>query len=185
MTLGKVRIIGGQWRGRKLSVPDKVGLRPTPDRVRETLFNWLMGYLPDSHCLDLFAGSGALGIEAASRGAKQVILVEKDPEIFRNLQRQIVTLSADNVTVIRADAQQFLQNTSTPFDIVFLDPPFGKNLLVPCCEWLERNGWLNKQAHIYLEVERTLGKPNLPTSWQIVRQQTAGQVAYFLGRVIN
>lgn len=182
MTLGKVRIIGGQWRGRKLIVPNKAGLRPTPDRIRETLFNWLREYLPGSHCLDLFAGSGAIGIEAASHGAKKVVLVEQDLEIVNILQHQITTLSAENIAVIHADARDFLQKNALHFDIVFLDPPFGKNLLVPCCEQLEHGGWLNNPAYIYLEAERVLGKPNIPPTWEIIRQQSAGQIEYFLVR---
>ncbi|RKZ90521.1 MAG: 16S rRNA (guanine(966)-N(2))-methyltransferase RsmD [Candidatus Parabeggiatoa sp. nov. 1] len=177
---GKIRIIAGQWRGRKLQVPNKPGLRPTPDRVRETLFNWLAMQLPGSRCLDLFAGSGALGIEAASRGAKQVLLVEKEHDIVQGLKQQVATLAPDNIEIICADAMQFLQKTPSAFDIVFLDPPYERDLLSPCCTLLEQRGWLNPHALIYLEAERSLGIPSLPASWQVIRRQMAGQVAVFL-----
>ena len=177
---GKVRIIAGQWRGRYLPVLKKPGLRPTPDRVRETLFNWLTMHLPASRCLDLFAGSGVLGIEAASRGAKHVLLIEKEYEVAQCLRQQITTLASDNIAVIHADAQQFLKRISEPFDIVFLDPPYGHNLVSSCCTLLEQHGWLNAYALIYIGIERHLGEPSLPASWQIIRRQTAGKVAGFL-----
>lgn len=177
---GQIRIIGGQWRGRKLPVPNATGLRPTPNRVRETLFNWLTYYLPNSCCLDLFAGSGALGIEAASRGAKQVLLVEKKVALYQHLVKQCTQLPATQVTIICTDALRFLKGVARPFDIVFLDPPFGQNLLAPCCQLLAQGAWLNTPAYIYLEVESTLKRPVLPETWQVVRQQCIGQVAFFL-----
>ena len=178
---GKVRIIAGQWRGRKLTVPAKPGLRPTPDRVRETLFNWLNQYLPGSYCLDLFAGSGALGLEAASRGAQYVLLVEKDRDIVHNLQQQLAVLAANQVKIICANALKFLQQPPPlAFNILFLDPPFGQNLLAPSCTFLEQPGWLQTTAFIYLEAEHHLGTPILPIGWQIIRTQAAGQVVGWL-----
>jgi 16S rRNA (guanine966-N2)-methyltransferase len=178
---GKVRIIAGQWRGRKLTVLAKPSLRPTPNRVRETLFNWLNQYLPGSYCLDLFAGSGALGLEAASRGAQYVLLVEQDRDIVRNLQQQLVILAANQVKVIGANALKFLQQPPpVAFNILFLDPPFGQHLLAPSCTFLEQFGWLQTTAFIYLETEHHLGTPPLPASWQIIRQQTTGQVVSWL-----
>jgi len=177
---GKIRIIAGQWRGRKIEVPDKQGLRPTPNRVRETLFNWLAMYLPGSHCLDLFTGSGALGIEAASRGAKEVLLVEKNHDIVQNLRQQKFIFSNNNLDILHADALQFLKGTPKAFDIVFLDPPFGQELLLPACRLLEEGGWLSPQALIYLETESDFGNLNLPRSWQIIRQKKVGQVNVFL-----
>ncbi len=176
---GKIRIIAGEWRGRKLQVPDKPGLRPTPDRVRETLFNWLNMHLPGSHCLDLFAGSGALGIEAASRGAKQVLLVEKERDIVQGLRQQLATFAPD-IKILCADALKFLKETPETFDIVFLDPPFGHNLVPACCTLL--GNCLSPQSLIYIETERSLGEPDLPTSWQIIRQKMVGQVAVFLAK---
>lgn len=181
MMRGKVRIIGGEWRGRKLAVPEKQGLRPTPDRVRETLFNWLQWQVPASRCLDLFAGTGALGVEAASRGAKQVVLVEKDRNIADGLRQQLAPFASEKVQVIQADALQYLQKSPIePFNIVFLDPPFQQNLLAPCCELLESTGWLAPNALIYLEAEIELQALILPKSWTVIKQQRAGQVASYL-----
>ncbi|MBE9561268.1 MAG: 16S rRNA (guanine(966)-N(2))-methyltransferase RsmD [Proteobacteria bacterium] len=169
----KIRIIAGQWRGRKLSVLDKPGLRPTPNRLRETLFNWLTPYLPGSKCLDLFAGSGALGIEAASRGAGRVLLVEKEPDIVKNLYQHIKILNSKNIEIKQIDAIKLLQKEITEtFDIIFLDPPFEQNLLIPCYNLLEP--WLNKSAYIYLETNENI--VNLLNNWQVVRQQKVGQV---------
>jgi len=169
----KIRIIAGQWRGRKLPVLNKPGLRPTPNRVRETLFNWLVPYLPGSKCLDLFAGSGALGIEAASRGAERVLLVEKEFDIVQNLRQQIIALNAENIEIKHVDATNFLQKgTMETFDIVFLDPPFEQDLLSSSCNLLEP--WLNQSAHIYLETDKNI--ENLPNNWRIIRKQKVGQV---------
>ncbi|MDM8560377.1 16S rRNA (guanine(966)-N(2))-methyltransferase RsmD [Candidatus Parabeggiatoa sp. HSG14] len=179
---GKVRIISGQWRGRKLKVLNKPGLRPTPDRVRETLFNWLAMYLPGKRCLDLFAGSGALGIEAASRGVKQALLIEKEPEVMKVLKQQIVTFDANNLKVIQDDALHFLSLPPEVYDIVFLDPPYGYDLLPSCFTLLEQGGWLSPYALISIGIERCLGEPTLPASWEIIRHQTAGQVANFLAK---
>ena len=181
MMRGKVRIIGGEWRGRKLAVPEKQGLRPSPDRVRETLFNWLNWQVPASRCLDLFAGTGALGVEAASRGAKQVILVEKDREIAEGLRQQLAPFASAKVQVIQADALQYLKKSPIePFNIVFLDPPFQQNLLAPCCELLETMDWLAPNALIYLEAETELQALILPVNWKLIKQQRAGQVASYL-----
>jgi len=177
---GKIRIIGGKWRGRRLTVLNHATLRPTPDRIRETLFNWLSPKIVNSTCLDLFAGSGALGIEAISRGAKLAWLVEKEFKIVQNLKQQIAVLNTDQCQVMQADVFHFLKQSPTVFDIVFLDPPFRQNLLPPCCEQLENQGWLAPQALIYLESERHFDTAQLPANWQVIKQQTAGQVAYFL-----
>ncbi|WP_333603296.1 16S rRNA (guanine(966)-N(2))-methyltransferase RsmD [Pantoea eucrina] len=149
---GQIRIIGGQWRGRKLPVPDSAGLRPTTDRVRETLFNWLAPDLPQARCLDCFAGSGALGLEALSRYAGSVTLLE--------LERSV--------------AQQLSRN------VVFVDPPFRKGLLAETLALLERNQWLSADALIYVESEVEQGAPDVPASWQLYREKIAGQVAYRL-----
>lgn len=178
--LGKVRIIGGEWRGRKLTVLDKAGLRPTADRVRETLFNWIQWQIVGSECLDLFAGTGILGIEAFSRGARQVTLIEQDAEIMANLAMQLAQFPKHNITLRQADALHFLADAPVhPVDLVFLDPPFALQLLDPCCELLEQRGWLKSIAHIYMEsaVETSL---KLPPNWHIIRSQTAGQVKYQL-----
>ncbi len=177
---GKIRVIAGQWRGRKLQVPNKLGLRPTPARVRETLFNWLAIDLPGSRCLDLFAGSGILGIEAASRGAKQVVFVEKEYDIVQNLRQQVAPLACHNLKILCTDAMRFLKGTPENFDLVFLDPPYGDHLLTPCCIQLEQGGWLTSEALIYVEVARRLKEPAFPSSWQIIRRLLAGQVMALL-----
>jgi 16S rRNA (guanine966-N2)-methyltransferase len=178
---GKVRIIGGQWRGRMLKVFDKPGLRPSPNRMRETLFNWLMHTVPNSRCLDLFAGSGAVGIEAASRGAREVILVEQDRDVAQHLKQTVLQLATDKVNVIHHDARYFLRTAPTPFDIAFLDPPFQGNLLPTCTALLDELGWLAPEASIYLEIPSTMTDLTfLPSTWQIIRHQIAGQVAGWL-----
>ena len=178
-----LRIIGGQWRGRKLQFPAISGLRPTPDRVRETLFNWLQQAILGSRCLDLFAGSGALGLEALSRGAATVVMVESHLLAVRQLQQHLTTLNCTQGQVLQQDALAYLRQTPVQgFDIVFLDPPFHQNLLAPCLEQLEQQGWLNNPAWIYLEAERDLDPLPLPAHWQLYRSKTAGQVGYHLVR---
>jgi 16S rRNA (guanine966-N2)-methyltransferase len=176
----QLRIIGGEWRGRKLAFADVPGLRPTGDRIRETLFNWLAPYLPGARCLDLFAGSGALGLEAASRGASRVVMLDRAPAVVRLLREHCATLHAGSVEVLQADALQYLGGTAEPCDIVFLDPPFHQGLLQPCCERLETHGWLAPRAWIYLEAERELGEPALPEGWVLHRSKAAGEVGYYL-----
>ena len=181
----QVRIIGGQWRGRKLEFPDVPGLRPTPDRVRETLFNWLAPVVPGSRCLDLFAGSGALGFEAASRGAAEVHLIERDPRIVKVLREQAQRLGAEGLQVVQADVRQYLGGAPQAYDVVLLDPPFGKDLLRPTLRSLAA-GWLAPGARVYLEAERELCAEALsellPDGLELVRSKAAGQVGYHLAR---
>ncbi len=177
----RVRIIAGTWRGRWLNFPDIEGLRPTPDRVRETLFNWLAPLLPGAHCLDLFAGSGALGVEALSRGAVEVCFVERHPRAVRALEDNLQRLGAQGARVERADALAWLREASPrAWDVVLLDPPFGRGCLAPVCAALQSGGWLAPGAHVYLESERGEGDP--PGSWTVLRERTAGQVRYRLAR---
>lgn len=180
-TQGQIRIIGGSWRGRKLAFAPLPGLRPTPDRVRETLFNWLAPVVRGAHCLDLFAGSGALGLEAASRGAARCVLVERDAQAAAMLREQVSRLGAGQVQVVEADALRWLATASQPFDIVFLDPPFGAGLLPACIELLEGRGWLAAEAWIYLETAHAT-QPALPDYWAVHRDKRAGQVRYRLVR---
>ena len=181
---GKVRIIAGQWRGRKLTVPDRPGLRPTGDRVRETLFNWIGPRIVGMRALDLFAGSGALGLEAASRGASRVVLVERDPialEALRSGPRHWP--GSDAVEIVRADAMSWLQQAQGPFDLVLLDPPFESRLLEPAlAALLNRPGLLGDRALIYAES----APAQLPSSWpdelELFRQKRQGQVVLTLLR---
>ncbi|KRT55184.1 16S rRNA (guanine(966)-N(2))-methyltransferase RsmD [endosymbiont of Ridgeia piscesae] len=178
----QVRIIGGLHRGRRLPFADLPGLRPTGDRVRETLFSWLQPLIPGARCLDLFAGSGALGLEAASRGASQVVMLDSAPQAVAQLEqsRQLLRLG-EVVSVMRADALAWLRGAATPFDIVFLDPPFGAQLLSECCRLLSENGWLAEGARIYLEDDAGRGLAP-PDGWELLREKRAGQVCFGLAR---
>ncbi|HJV25301.1 MAG TPA: 16S rRNA (guanine(966)-N(2))-methyltransferase RsmD [Aromatoleum sp.] len=154
--MSRVRIVGGQWRSRLLDVAHVPGLRPTPDRVRETLFNWLGQGLTGMTCLDLFGGTGILGFEAASRGAERVVIVESDARAHAALRQSVTALDAMQVEVIRADALRFVQTATEKFDVVFLDPPYHKGWLERLEPWLDRllkpDGWL------YAEAETAIGE---------------------------
>jgi 16S rRNA (guanine966-N2)-methyltransferase len=176
----ELRIIGGNWRGRKFRFPDAPNLRPTPDRVRETLFNWLRQDLEGLSCLDLYAGSGALGFEAASRNAKRVVQVDRVSAVCAALKQNCALLDAKAVEVVQGDVARFLAGTAEVFDVVFLDPPFQQNWVAPCCRQLEDNGWLTPSARIYIETEKGLALEDLPENWQILRGKQAGAVAYYL-----
>jgi 16S rRNA (guanine966-N2)-methyltransferase len=179
-----VRIIGGIWRGRRVAFPDTAGLRPTPDRVRETLFNWLQNSIAGARCLDLFAGSGALGLEALSRGAKEAVFVEQSVPVSRALQEQLVRLGAGpKGRVAEMGAARYLRTPAEPFDIVFLDPPFGADALAEYVPLVDAGKWLNPGALVYLENERAAGVPALPPHWELLKSKSAGQVGYHLARV--
>lgn len=177
---GQIRIIGGQWRGRKLPVPESPGLRPTTDRVRETLFNWLAPSIVDASCLDCFAGSGALGLEALSRYAANATLLEMERGVAQQLQKNLATLKASNAKVVNTNTLAFLAQAGAPHDIVFVDPPFRKGLLEETLKLLENNGWLSDEALIYIESEVENGLPPVPMNWHVYREKVAGQVAYRL-----
>jgi 16S rRNA (guanine966-N2)-methyltransferase len=164
-------------------VPDHAGLRPTADRVRETLFNWLAPVMPGARCLDCFAGSGALGLEAASRAAAEVVMLELAEPVVRQLQANVLTLRADQVQVVRGDALRWLDGPGRPFDIVFLDPPFTHGLLAPTCALLASKGWVHPGSRVYLEAQARSGLPPLPRGWHLVREQRAGEVVFGLALV--
>lgn len=179
----QLRLIGGQWRGRKLAFPALPGLRPSPDRVRETLFNWLQLEIGGARCLDLFAGSGALGLEALSRGAAHCSFVDSQPTAIHQIGDHLRTLQCSAGLTVCRNAVDWLDATpAQPFDIVFLDPPFRLGLLDPCCERLESGGWLADQALIYVETGADEALPSLPANWTPHRDKRAGQVAYRLFR---
>jgi 16S rRNA (guanine966-N2)-methyltransferase len=179
-----VRIIGGGWRGRRVNFPDIPGLRPTPDRVRETLFNWLQHDIAGARCLDLFAGSGALGLEALSRGAKELVFVEQAVAASRALQEQLIRLGgARSGQVAEMGAARYLRSPPRAFDIVFLDPPFGRGALAEYVPLLDAGPWLNAGALVYLENEKLEGVPVLPAHWQLLKSKSAGEVGYHLARV--
>ncbi len=180
---GRVRIIGGRLRGRRLAVLGQPGLRPTPDRVRETLFNWLQPFVDGSRCLDLFAGTGALGLEAHSRGACEVVLVERSKEVARQLRLTVEEWGLSDVSVARADALRWLARPPRAFDIAFLDPPFGSHLLEPACQELARCGWLRPEGRVYIETSAPSGLPRLPSGWELERSGRGGEVGFALFRV--
>lgn len=180
----RLRIIGGEHRGRQITFADSAGLRPTADRVRETLFNWLQGVMPGARCLDLFAGSGALGFEAASRGARRVVMVESAPRVAQRLEDNVATLGlAGRVTVACTDALAWLAHPAESFDVVFVDPPFAADLVPGIIDRLACHGWLAPRAWVYIEQDAQQSLPCLPAGWQVVRDKRAGQVAYRLLRV--
>ncbi|GAB2533344.1 16S rRNA (guanine(966)-N(2))-methyltransferase RsmD [Rhodanobacter koreensis] len=178
---GRIRIIGGSLRNSRLDVPDLPGLRPTAERVRETLFNWLAPVVEGACCLDLCAGTGALGIEALSRGAASVQFVEPDARAAQALRGNLERLKAGAGQVTVAEAGTFLQGTPQPYDLVFLDPPFALGLWAALAQQLEARGWLTAQAWIYVESPRN-GAPALPPSWQLHREGHAGEVRFALYR---
>jgi 16S rRNA (guanine966-N2)-methyltransferase len=175
-----LRIIGGLWRGRKLQFPAVENLRPTPDRVRETLFNWLMPYIEGARCLDLFAGSGALGLEALSRGASEVCFVDTSKKVIENLKQICKTVNTDKASFFHGSAEAFLTKTAQAFDVVFLDPPYDLDLIPQAANMLEAAGWLKPEAWIYLEHDGRLDLTTLPATWQAHREKVAGQVHYSL-----
>jgi 16S rRNA (guanine966-N2)-methyltransferase len=175
-----LRIIGGAWRGRRLRFPPAPEIRPTPDRVRETLFNWLAPRVPGARCLDLFAGSGALGLEALSRGAAHVTFVERDPAAAREIRARLTEWGARAGSVEHTDARSFLARQAAPaFDIVFLDPPFASRLLEETAALLEQGGWLSDRAFVYVESPGGAA-PALPTGWALLKAKRAGEVGYHL-----
>jgi 16S rRNA (guanine966-N2)-methyltransferase len=178
---GQIRIIGGRWRGRKLQFADAPGLRPTPDRVRETLFNWLATDIRTARCLDLFAGSGALGLEALSRGADHCTFVEASVLNANNIRQHLTTLDCERGEVVATDAIRWLRrNTSQAFDIIFLDPPFDGNLLAPAGELLAASELLKPGALIYLETAVRDQQITLPANWTPRSDKQAGEVRYRL-----
>jgi 16S rRNA (guanine966-N2)-methyltransferase len=177
---GRLRIVAGKWRSRLLPVAEEPGLRPTPARIRETLFNWLASTIEGSRCLDLFAGTGALGFEALSRGAREVVFVENSARAAAALEDSVKVLEATGVRIHQADAISYLKGEPEPFDIVFLDPPFADDLLEDLCRLLSEGNWLADGARVYLEQNRERPLPALPDGWTIVNDKTAGQVRYAL-----
>lgn len=177
-----MRIIGGRWRGRQLTFPELDGLRPTGDRIRETLFNWLAGIVPDSRCLDLFAGSGALGFEALSRGAQHATLIEKNPKAAAQLISNATLLQAPQAEIVQTSALSFLgQTAKQTYDLIFIDPPFAESLWQPVIDALDSHQWLNDHAYIYIETPLDLAV-SAPANWVEYRHKKSGQVSYRLYR---
>ncbi|MFQ6003862.1 MAG: 16S rRNA (guanine(966)-N(2))-methyltransferase RsmD [Woeseia sp.] len=178
---GRLRIVAGKWRSRLLRIMDEPGLRPTSERTRETLFNWLSPVIGGARCLDLFAGTGALGIEALSRGAARVVFVDNSAHVVAALRKNLSELHAVNVEVYRRDALAYLREADPePFDIVFLDPPFEKDLLSELCRSLVGNRWLDDNAVVYLEQGSDGARTELPEGWVTTHRKIAGKVSYSL-----
>lgn len=176
----RLRIIGGRWRGSRIVFPPLASIRPSPDRVRETLFNWLQQSIVGARCLDLFAGSGALGLEALSRGAAHVTFVDREPQVGRHLSQTLERLGSGDATVVVEDAQRFLSRPPQPCDIVFLDPPFDSAALAQVGSRLQ--AWLAPGAYIYVESPADRSLAMLPAHWGVHRTKRAGQVGYHLLR---
>ncbi|KTC91912.1 16S rRNA (guanine(966)-N(2))-methyltransferase RsmD [Legionella cincinnatiensis] len=173
-----IRIIGGIYRGKKLSFPTEEGLRPTPDRVRETLFNWLMHDIREARCLDAFAGSGALGLEAFSRGAGRVVFLEQSPKAFTHLQKVISAFNSPKLKLLKTDALSYLKQSQEEFDLIFLDPPFAKNYLPQCIADITHSQIIKTGGLVYLESAVAIHLDE--QDWRQVKMKQAGQVAYGL-----
>lgn len=178
---GQVRIISGQWRSRKLPIHDLEGLRPTTDRVRETLFNWIANDVRGSRVLDCFAGSGALSLESLSRYASYAKIFELQAQAAKQLVANLATLKCENADVIKGDSLALLANTPNEgFDIAFIDPPFRKSLAEKSITLIDKHHWLNDDALIYVETESEIAVLNVPASWSLLKEKKAGQVIYRL-----
>lgn len=189
MLKNQIRIIGGKWRGRKIQVTDIPGLRPTPDRIRETLFNWLLPELQNARCLDLFAGTGVLGLEALSRGAQKVVFLEKDKNVFQTLEKTLESLKAekDCFEILNMDALAWLSDVNIQkkhgaFDIVFIDPPYALDLLASTFLQLDKGAWITNHGLIYFESNHPIEGSILPKTWEILKEKKAGLVHYYLAR---
>jgi len=181
---GRLRIVAGKWRSRLLDIADVPGLRPTSERIREALFNWLAPTISGARCLDLFAGTGALGLEALSRGAGDVVFVEKSPLAAKILRDNVQVLDASTADVRQGDALVFLEAPpGKKFDIVFLDPPFAADMLGDLCRLLNEASVLGSGALVYLEEDRARPETDLPPGWRILKSKTAGNVRYSLAQV--
>ncbi len=174
-------MIGGEWRSRKISFPAIDSLRPTPDRVRETLFNWLRFDTEGAKCLDLFAGSGILGIEAASRGAGPVVLVERDTQACQFIAKNLDGLGAQQIELQQQNVETFLASTAPQFyDLIFLDPPFKQGLIPHCIEAIKQQGWAANGAKIYIEIEAGAKPEIIPANWCLLKYKKAGAVGSYL-----
>ena len=178
---GRLRIVAGNWLSRLLDIDPVEGLRPTSQRIRETLFNWLGPRIHGARCLDLYAGTGALGLEALSRGAASAVFVETHRVAAQQLKKNVEMLKAGMTTVLHQDALEYLHSKpDRKFDIVFLDPPFAADLLDETCRLLEYKELLAEGALVYLEQDRSKAEPQLPDGWQVQKNKTAGNVRYML-----
>ena len=178
---GRLRIVAGKWRSRLLPIPDVEGLRPTSERIRETLFNWLGPRIHGMRCLDLYAGTGALGLEALSRDAAEVVFVESSSTALQALRHSVETLQAAGADIVHGDAMAYLRRSKPEsFDIVFLDPPFADNSIDDLCRLIAERRLLRPAGCVYIEQDRQAPLPDLPEGWQVRKSKTAGNVRYSL-----
>lgn len=178
---GQVRIIGGKWRGHKLAVLTSVGLRPTTDRIKETLFNWLMNHVADANCLDCFAGSGNLGFEALSRGAASLICLEKNHQAVQQIEQNAKLLPSAQINILETETLMYLRHAQPiAMDIIFIDPPYADGLVLPTIHLLEERGWLAPQSWIYIETERRLEALEMPNNWQLHHKKFTKKISYSL-----
>lgn len=186
MKRNRIRIIGGKWRSRLVHFSNTEELRPTPDRVRETLFNWLAPYIVDARCLDLYSGTGVLCLEALSRGAALAVSVEKNHDNIKALQENAKVFAAENLQIIEADVLTWLKAShSNPFDIVFVDPPYRANSLPQCFELLEKHLWVKPGSFIYFEYNHPINPTDIPKTWELLKQKKAGVVHYHLTQKVS
>ena len=181
MLTNRLRLIGGKWRGRKLSFPSTPGLRPTGDRLRETLFNWLQTEIVGSHCLDAFAGSGAIGFEALSRGAETVVMLDTHAEVIRQLKDNAAHLQTQAATILQLEASEYLKKNTISFDLIFLDPPFAANLLPSTLALLRSSQSIQPTSLVYVECSRDAALDL--SAWQIRKEKSSGQVKMYLLQV--
>lgn len=174
----QIKIIGGRFKGRVVNFPETAEIRPTPNRVRETLFNWLMHDIKNACCLDAFAGSGALGFEAFSRGAARVVFVEQTRTVYHHLKREAQRFGSPELIIVHHEASTYLKQTNTPFDIIFLDPPFSQDQLIKCLPTLENSQVLRPHGLLYIESEKEMTLN--PAHWKKLRLKETGQVTYGL-----
>ena len=181
---GRLRIVAGKWRSRLLDIADVPGLRPTSERIRETLFNWLAPSIQGARCLDLFAGTGVLGFEALSRGATSVVFVDTSRRAIKAIEKSTKILDATGAVVHQCDAEDYVRSAApSSFDIVFLDPPFADDRLEDTCRLIDDRGLLAPGGRVYLEQDRARPATLLPDRWRILRDKTAGNVRYLLAEV--
>ena len=181
---GRLRIVAGIWRSRVLEIADVEGLRPTPERIRETLFNWLTPRMAGARCLDLFAGTGALGLEALSRGAAAAVFVENSKVAIAALRRNLASLDASGAVIHAGSATEYIDAAGAErFDIVFLDPPFADDNLAELCRLIDESELVTTNANVYLEQDRARPEPDLPDGWTVLKSKVAGNVRYTLAAV--
>lgn len=181
---GRLRIVAGIWRSRVLEIADVEGLRPTSERIRETLFNWLTPRMAGARCLDLFAGTGALGLEALSRGAAAAVFVENSKVAIATLRRNLASLDASGAVIHAGSATEYIDAAGAErFDIVFLDPPFADDNLAELCRLIDESELVTTNANVYLEQDRARPEPDLPDGWSVLKSKVAGNVRYTLAAV--